>query len=136
MRSMETEALAGNLPGVLKFISENLVDLACTKKEIMQVKIVVEELFINIVNYAYKGAAGKAGITMTTFPDERRVEIILSDEGEPFDPLKEEDPDTTLGWEDRPIGGLGIFMVKENVDDISYEYKDNKNIVRIEKTFS
>ena len=51
----------------------------------------------------------------------------------PYDPLKKEDPDITLSAEERAIGGLGIFMVKKTMDEISYEYKDGKNILRIKK---
>ena len=65
----------------------------------------------------------------------RAVSITFIDQGIPYDPLKNEDPDITLSAEDRPIGGLGIFMVKKSMDDVSYEYKDNQNRLTIKKGF-
>jgi anti-sigma regulatory factor (Ser/Thr protein kinase) len=61
--------------------------------------------------------------------------ITFEDEGIPYDPLKKDDPDITLSVEDRPIGGLGIFMVKKSMDDVSYEYSDGKNRLTIRKSF-
>ena len=59
--------------------------------------------------------------------------ITLIDSGKPYDPLAKPDPDVTLSAEERPIGGLGIFMVKKTMDDVTYEYKDGKNILSIKK---
>ena len=59
--------------------------------------------------------------------------ITFIDSGKPYDPLAKPDPDTTLSVEERQIGGLGIFMVKKSMDDVTYEYKDGKNILTIKK---
>ena len=59
--------------------------------------------------------------------------ITFIDNGVPYDPLTKEDPDITLAAEERQIGGLGIYMVKKTMDDITYEYKDGQNILRIRK---
>lgn len=61
------------------------------------------------------------------------VIITFIDRGIPYDPLKKDDPDITLSAEEREIGGLGIFMVKKTMDEITYEYKDGQNILRIRK---
>ena len=61
------------------------------------------------------------------------VVITFIDQGVPFDPLKNEDPDTGLPAEERDLGGLGIFMVKKSMDEISYAYRDGKNILSIKK---
>ena len=63
-------------------------------------------------------------------------EISFEDNGMPFDPLAKADPDVTLSVEDRPIGGLGIFMVKKSMDDVHYEYKDGKNIFTMRKNLT
>ena len=63
----------------------------------------------------------------------KRVEVTFADEGIPFDPLAKEDPDVTLNADSRPIGGLGIFMVKKSMDSVEYEYKDGKNILKFRK---
>ena len=57
----------------------------------------------------------------------------LSDDGVPFDPLKKPDPDITLSVEERPIGGLGIFIVKKTMDTVTYTYENNKNILTMTK---
>ena len=59
--------------------------------------------------------------------------ITFIDSGMPYDPLARPDPDVTLPAEEREIGGLGIYMVKKSMDNISYEYKDGKNILTIKK---
>ena len=61
------------------------------------------------------------------------VNSLLDDHGIPYDPLKKDDPDVTLSAEERAIGGLGIFMVKKTMDEITYEYKDGQNILSIRK---
>ena len=62
-----------------------------------------------------------------------QVAITFQDQGKPYNPLEKEDPDITLGAAERPIGGLGIFLVKKTMDDIAYEYRDGKNILTIKK---
>ena len=63
----------------------------------------------------------------------RAVALTFIDEGVPYNPLEKEDPDTTLSAEDRKIGGLGIYMVKKNMDEMEYEYSDGKNILSMKK---
>ena len=58
------------------------------------------------------------------------------DQGKPYNPLEADEPDTELSGEDRPIGGLGIFLVQSTMDDLSYEYKENLNIVTLKKYLS
>jgi anti-sigma regulatory factor (Ser/Thr protein kinase) len=61
------------------------------------------------------------------------VEIVMSDEGAFFDPLAKQDPDIHLSAQERVLGGLGIFMVKQSMDDVIYEYRDGKNILTLQK---
>ena len=61
------------------------------------------------------------------------VVITFIDGGVPYDPLATEDPDTTLSAEERDIGGLGIFMVKKSMDEITYRYEGGKNVLSIRK---
>ena len=63
------------------------------------------------------------------------VVITFIDNGTPYDPLAKADPDITLSVEERDVGGLGIYMVKKTMDDISYEYRNGQNILRIKKKF-
>lgn len=72
-------------------------------------------------------------VRLDTQEDPRAVLITFIDNGVPYNPLEQEEPDITLAAEDRPIGGLGIFVVKKTMDDMSYDYKDGQNILRIKK---
>lgn len=62
------------------------------------------------------------------------AQIEMMDQGVPYDPLQRQDPDITLPAEERGIGGLGIFMVKQTMDEVTYRYEDNSNILTIRKT--
>lgn len=103
----------------------------------MQLELVVEEIFVNIASYAYcPPGSGDVEISCDVVEDTMRVFITFSDEGPEFDPLGKEDPDITLGKDERPIGGLGIFLVKKNVDGISYKREGGRNILTVEKRLS
>ena len=119
------------LPDVLAFVDPILEENECSMKAVMQIDVVLEELFVNIAHYAYPDGDGEAKINVIV--DDENVEITLSDNGIPYDPLAKPDPDVTLSAEDRAIGGLGIYMSKKLMDDISYQYSGGKNILTIKK---
>lgn len=128
------EATADNLGNVLDFIGSHLEAADCPMKSKMQLDLAVEEIFINIANYAYAPEIGKATVRVEVSNDPVAVTITFVDRGVPYDPLKKEDPDVTLSAEDRQIGGLGIFLTKKIMDDVSYEYKDGQNVLTLKKT--
>ena len=99
----------------------------------MQVDIAIDELFGNIAHYAYNPEVGAATVRVEVMEEPLSVVITFIDNGVPYDPLEKSDPDITLSAEERDIGGLGIYMVKKSMDDISYEYKNGQNILRIKK---
>ena len=133
MKEIEIQATIENLPKVMEFIDVELEALECSMKVQTLIDISVEELFVNIANYAYGDKEGKAIITFSAMEEPKGVEISLKDCGMFYDPLAKEDPDITLSAEERQIGGLGIFMVKKNMDEVNYEYKDGWNITTIYK---
>ena len=100
----------------------------------MQIDVAVEEVFVNIASYAYTPGIGSATVRIESSQDPAAVTITFIDRGIPYNPLLKEDPDVTLSAEERAIGGLGIYMVKKAVDDISYVYRDGQNILSISKT--
>ena len=102
----------------------------------MQIDVAIDELFANIANYAYTPDVGPATVRVEVEEDPLTVVITFIDKGIPYDPLAKEDPDITLSAEEREIGGLGIFMVKQTMDEISYEYKDGQNILTIKKNLT
>ena len=133
------EAHSNVLDEVHDFVDKYLDAWDCSPKAQMQIDMAVEEIFINIASYAYAPRAGmvEIGIEIVDEPSQcgkgKMAMITFTDGGVPFDPLARPDPDVTLSAGDRPIGGLGIFMVKNSMDALSYEYKDGKNILRIQK---
>ena len=125
------DALNENLNTVMEFVDEQLELNGCSMKAQMQIELALEEMFVNIANYAYEGKPGKADIIFSC--NDGVAEITLSDSGKPYDPLKKADPDITLSAEERKIGGLGIFLVKKNMDSVTYKYEDGKNIFTMSK---
>ena len=135
MNELVIEAKTENLDRVIGFVDEQLEAADCPVKTQMQIDVAVEEIFVNIASYAYVPNTGNATLRVDVHDDPAAVTLIFSDSGIPFDPLAKEDPDVTLSIQERPIGGLGIFMVKKSMDDVSYEYKDGHNVLTIKKLF-
>ena len=131
---LEVDASAENLDEVQSFVEERLEGSSCSAKTMMKIAVAVEEIFANIANYAYAPDRGKAGIRVEVLNDPDSVTITFTDRGMPYDPLANEDPDVTLPADERPIGGLGVYLVKQTMDDVRYEYKDGKNILTIKKS--
>ncbi|MCR4963514.1 MAG: anti-sigma factor antagonist [Firmicutes bacterium] len=131
---LELEAVAENLPEVQAFVDEHLEASGCPAKAQMQIGVAVEEIFINIANYAYKPDKGKATVRVEVSENPVVVSITFVDHGVPYDPLAKEDPDVTTAAADREIGGLGIFMTKNLMDDVSYAYRDGQNILTLKKS--
>ena len=129
------EARRENLDQVLGFMDAHLERRDCPMKVMLQLDIAVEELFVNIANYAYGDQVGQAVIQLQEEHDPEGISITFIDEGMPFDPLAKPDPDVTLGAMDRSVGGLGIYMVKKSMDDMKYRHEDNRNILTIRKNF-
>ena len=121
----EVPLLATFVEGVCEEVG---MDAATT----MQMNLAMEEAVANVMNYAYPiGEKGEIAIEATT--DNGMLNFVIKDSGTPFDPTAKEDADTTLSAEERPIGGLGIFLVKQIMDNVSYEYKEGKNVLTLSK---
>ena len=119
---------------VLDFAADRLRAGGCPEGVIARIQVVVEELFVNISHYAYPQGGGDAVIRVTT--ENGAAVLTLSDSGVPYDPLQKPDPDITLSADERPIGGLGIYMVKQFMDVVRYEYRDGRNILTLRKDFA
>ncbi len=129
---LRVEAKIDSLPEVIEFTTGTLTD-DCPQRERMQVELMTEEIFVNIASYAYDEAGGFVTVRRSGGEGPEGLSISFIDEGKPFDPLKNPDPDVTLSAEERPVGGLGVFLVKRVVDKAEYEYKDGKNILTVYK---
>ena len=133
MKEMTVDAAIENIPAVTAFVEEQLEKYDCTMKAQMQIDIAIDELFSNIAQYAYTPKTGKATVRLEVTEDPMAVVITFIDNGVPYDPLAKEDPNVSLPADERQIGGLGIFMVKKSMDEITYEYKNGQNILTIKK---
>ena len=133
MKELTVEAKTTNIEAVTDFVNEQLEALDCPMKAQMQIDIAIDELFGNIAHYAYNPEIGQVTVRVEVIEEPLSVVITFIDNGVPYDPLAKADPDTTLSAEEREIGGLGIYMVKKSMDDITYEYRDGQNILAIKK---
>lgn len=133
MKELTIAATVENIETVTEFVNEQLESLGCPMKAQTQIDIAIDELFGNIAHYAYNPDVGSATVRVEVTEEPLCVIITFIDGGVPYDPLVSEDPDITLSAEERQLGGLGIYMVKKSMDEITYEYKDGKNILSIKK---
>lgn len=130
-KELRIDAKVSNLNQVTDFINSYLEENEASLKVINQLDIAIEELFVNICNYAYLDSEGEALINISI--EDNIASISLIDNGIPFNPLEASEPDINLPANQRRVGGLGIFMVKKMVDVLSYEYKNKQNILTLKK---
>ena len=115
---------------IIKFLKE----LGVEHKVVYKIELALEELLVNVASYAYAPNTGDINIEYELLESpSRMISITIIDSGKEFNPLETDDPDISLSTEDRQIGGLGLFIVKNTMDEIKYDRKDNKNILIIKK---
>ena len=136
MKKITVPAKPEQLEIVANFVSKELELLDCPAKAQMQISIAVEEIFVNIANYACHPSDGNATILLEIKEDPLRLIVTFMDQGVPYNPLDNPDPDITLSADERQIGGLGIFMVKKSMDAVEYKYENNQNIFTIIKNLT
>ena len=127
------KAKVDELSNVLAFVEDTLQSYDCSIKVQMAISVAIEEVFVNVANYAYGGGDGDVAFGIDFNPDTRVATFVMADKGVPFDPLKKPDPDITLSAEERDVGGLGIFITKKTMDTVTYDYQDGKNILTMIK---
>lgn len=133
MESMTIAAKTEALDKVTDFVEEQLAPYDCPMRTLLQLRLAIEEIFVNIASYAYSPAEGEAEIRCEVLEEPLRVVIRFLDGGMPFDPLAREDADTSEEALMSREGGLGILLVKNTMDDVKYSYEDGKNILTIMK---
>ncbi|GHV45816.1 hypothetical protein AGMMS49546_32570 [Spirochaetia bacterium] len=112
-------------------VEEFLEQEGCVPKICNQISVVTEELFVNIVRYAYNGKVGEALVRIGR--EGAFLTLQFEDAGKPFNPLEQPPPDTAASLEDRPIGGLGIYLTMKMMDEVHYERINGKNCLTIRK---
>ena len=125
----ETEALID----VLGFVEEMLESYGCPMKIQTTICVAIEEVFVNVAHYAYGDEPGEVELGISFDETDCTVTFRMKDKGIAFDPLNKEDPDITLSAEDREIGGLGIFITKKAMDDVTYAYENGENVLTMVK---
>ena len=131
MKQLTLEAKLENLEKLMAFVDGALEEMGCSMKAQMQIDVAVDELFSNIAQYAYPQGGGD--MTLAIEAEDGFVVLTFTDSGIPYDPLSAEEPDVTLDADERPIGGLGIFLVRKTMDDVAYEYRDGHNVLTVRK---
>ena len=133
MRSITVPATDKDTTPIVDFVEEELGQHDCPAKVLYQIEVAIEEILVNIVSYA--GLSETDGIEVRCEVLEHPLRVVLQflDEGLPFDPLAQADPDTSPEAIMDRDGGLGIFLVKQMMDDVSYAYENGKNTLTILK---
>lgn len=134
----EYEAKYESIDEIDEFIKKSLEEVYVGNEEIYKddlqtIYVCVEEMVVNIIDYAYGGKGGQIGVKICINKNIDKLSISFIDGGEEFDPTKLSDPNILESTEKRKIGGLGVFVTKKKMDNIEYEYTDNKNVLTITK---
>jgi sigma-B regulation protein RsbU (phosphoserine phosphatase) len=120
------------IPQLNEFIDTVAEEVGLDMSLTMSLNLALEEAVVNVMDYAYpEGQRGDVDIEVTA--DQQWLTFVISDTGIAFDPTAKEDVDTTLSAEERPIGGLGIFLVRQLMDVIDYKREGNKNVLTLRK---
>ena len=120
------------VPRLTDFINDVCQSLGIEEVLTMQLTLAVEEAAVNGMNYAYEpGTVGTVDLDAEAGDGE--LKIIISDSGVAFDPTQKAEADITLTAEERPIGGLGIFLVRQIMDNVNYRRQDGRNILTLTK---
>ncbi len=132
MAKITLPAKLENLDKGINFILEGARGAGFDDKKLSQIKLACEEIIVNIINYAYPEKEGSMDVEYT-LRDDGAFQIQISDEGIPFDPLSLPEPDIGAPLEERKIGGLGIYLVRKVMDEVTYRRVDNKNVITLLK---
>lgn len=124
------------LPALMAYVRSQLVAKNISLQEINRVELAVEEALVNVISYAYPQRKGVEQVSVDcALTDERRFEVVIKDSGVPFNPLEAEiDPRVDRPIEERNIGGLGVFLVRKLVDEMTYSRLQEQNILKFQFT--
>jgi anti-sigma regulatory factor (Ser/Thr protein kinase) len=120
-----------DLERLQQWVEDTLEEAGCDRRMAGKVGVAAEEIFVNIVKYAYEGKSGDAVVRLRV--EEPWLIMEFEDGGRPFNPLDFPAPDVSASLEDRPVGGLGIFLTVKMMDKVSYRRIDGKNCLALWK---
>lgn len=122
----------GELKLLNEFLEQSMKAFGLDEAVFMNLKLAIEEAVVNIISYAYPGKTDKK-INIRMKYSNKQLKVTLTDTGIPFDPTSKQEPDISLPLEERPIGGLGTFLLKQLMTDVSYTRLGNKNVLTMIK---
>ncbi len=134
-RQLTMAASMENLEKATAFLDGALEEKMVPPRTALQTELALEEAYVNVVHYAYPDGAGEVTLELQTDPDDRLLTLRLMDRGVPFNPLEEAAPDLSLSAGERQVGGLGIFLVRKNMDEVFYEYVNGQNVLTMRKRY-
>jgi serine/threonine-protein kinase RsbW len=130
MSSIQLPARIENMEPLVQFISDNARKLGFSGKRVKEIELATEEALVNIINYAYPDHHGDIKVTCVQLQSKTFV-IEIEDSGIAFDMLSLRDPDISAGISDREIGGLGVFLIRKLMDEVHYQRKNGKNVLKL-----
>ena len=133
MKELTVQANLDNIAPVTEFINAELEAANCCEDVRIQIDVAIDEIFGNIAKYAYDPEEGPVTLQTDVTGNPPVISITFIDRGMPYNPLDRKAPDITLKAKERRIGGLGIFIIRKTMDEISYEYRDGSNRLTIRK---
>ncbi len=133
MKEWSFPARTDSIPELAARSDTELEAVSCPLKNRMQLDVIIDEVFSNICRYAYGAGAGDASVCFRFDGEKNEVSLTFRDRGIPYDPLESREPDVTLSAEEREIGGLGIFLVKQLADGVRYERDGDTNVLTVTK---
>ena len=122
------------VPRLNDFVEEVCQGVGFDELLTMSIKVAVEEAVVNVMKYAYPSGQQR-DVTIEAASNDVRLKFSIIDSGQPFDPTVQSEVDTTLSAKERKIGGLGIHIIRKNMDSINYERIDNCNVLTLRKNF-
>ena len=124
-----------SLPKLNEFVDDIAEKLSIDPSQEMKMNLALEEAVVNVIDYAYPEGT-KGDINIEAKANDLRLKFIITDSGTPFDPTAQKEMDTTLSAEERPIGGLGIHLVRQIMDSINYERVNDTNVLTLRKNLT
>ncbi len=120
------------VPRLAAFVNEVCMTAGLEASATSSMNLALEEAVVNVMDYAYPpGTIDEVHID--AMASDKELCFVIRDKGKPFDPTAQTEADTTLSIKERPIGGLGIFLVRQLMDSINYERTDNQNVLTLRK---
>ena len=118
-----------------QFVDEVGEEFSLAPDIVFNLNLVLEEAVANVINYAYPKEEHQ-NIYLSASLHDGSIVFVLTDTGKEFDPTEAPEADITLSAEDRPIGGLGIFLIRQIMNEVKYERIDGKNVLTLKKQLS